>query len=107
MFRIARQGASFLKPPRPIQYSTNSHFPRHHTVLLNHCSLFLNMEDPFVDDFSPSRANVSTTEPDDGEIPEGLVTARLQKFSKQPSTCVVSRKPSPLGARERGSTWSG
>ncbi|KAK1709198.1 hypothetical protein BDP67DRAFT_523332 [Colletotrichum lupini] len=107
MFRIARQGASFLNPPRPIHYSTNLHFPRHYTVLFNPYPLFLSMEDPFVDNFSPPRANVFTAEPEDGDIPEGLVSARRQKFSSRPSTRVTSRKPSPLGARERESTWSG
>ncbi|KAK1510357.1 ATP synthase [Colletotrichum costaricense] len=57
------------------------------------------MEDPFVDNFSPPRANVFTAEPEDGDIPEGLVSARRQKFSSRPSTRVTSRKPSPLESR--------
>ncbi|KAK1462154.1 hypothetical protein CMEL01_14121 [Colletotrichum melonis] len=99
MFRIARKGASFLNPPRPIHYSTNLHFPRHYTVLFNPYPLFLSMEDPFVDNFSPPRANVFTAEPGDGDIPEGLVSARRQKFSSRPCTRVTSRKPSPLESR--------
>ncbi|KAK1980453.1 hypothetical protein LZ30DRAFT_659344 [Colletotrichum cereale] len=65
------------------------------------------MEDPFVDDYHPPDANVVIALPDDGDIPDGLVSARRQKFAKQPSVHVLDRKPSPPDARERESTWFG
>ncbi|KAK1579438.1 uncharacterized protein LY79DRAFT_592841 [Colletotrichum navitas] len=65
------------------------------------------MEDPFVDTYRPPDVNTVITLPDDGDIPDGLVSARRQKFARQPSVCVSDRKPSPPDARERESTWFG
>ncbi|KAK2023613.1 hypothetical protein LX32DRAFT_600434 [Colletotrichum zoysiae] len=62
------------------------------------------MEDPFVDNSRPPDVIAL---PDDGDIPDGLVSARRQKFARQPSLCASDRKPSPPDARERESTWFG
>ncbi|OHW92133.1 hypothetical protein CSPAE12_09143 [Colletotrichum incanum] len=65
------------------------------------------MEDPFVDSYRPFHADVAIAQPGDGDIPEGLVSARRQKFVRQPLTSLAGRKPSPPDARERESTWFG
>ncbi|KAK2017703.1 hypothetical protein LZ32DRAFT_600479 [Colletotrichum eremochloae] len=65
------------------------------------------MEDPFVDNCHPPDVNIAIALPDDGDIPDGLVSARRQKFARQPSVCATDRKPSPPDTRERESTWFG
>ncbi|KAK1992031.1 hypothetical protein LX36DRAFT_589261 [Colletotrichum falcatum] len=65
------------------------------------------MEDPFVDGHRLPDVNNDIALPDDGDIPDGLVSARRQKFARRPSICISDRKPSPPDARERESTWSG
>ncbi|CCF37275.1 hypothetical protein CH063_01666 [Colletotrichum higginsianum] len=65
------------------------------------------MEDSFFDDSHPAHADVAVAQPDDGDIPEGLVSARREKFTRRSSNRVAGRMPSPQDARERESTWFG
>ncbi|WQF76423.1 hypothetical protein CDEST_01437 [Colletotrichum destructivum] len=107
MFRIARQGALFLIRPRPIHHNTILRLSQHHSAFHNHYPLSLDMEDSFFDDSHPAHADVAVAQPDDGEIPEGLVSARREKFTRRSSHRVAGRMPSPQDARERESTWFG